>query len=46
MDLTLGTPVQVADGALTLVAVTPDRTASAPPLPKQLRFTFAFSGGL
>ena len=46
MDLTLGTPVHVADGALTLVAVTPGRTASAPPAPKQLRFTFAFSGGL
>ncbi|PSJ40981.1 hypothetical protein C7I55_08815 [Sphingomonas deserti] len=46
MDLTLGTPVQVADGALTLVAVTPGRTAGAPPAPKQLRFTFEFSGGL
>ncbi|QAY75428.1 hypothetical protein [Sphingosinicella sp. BN140058] len=46
VDLTLGTPVQVADGSLTLVAVSPERKAGAPTSPHALRFTFAFQGGL
>lgn len=40
IDLTLGEPVAVADGRLTLVAVTPVRA------PDRMRFTFAFEGGL
>lgn len=46
LDLTLGMPVHVADGSLTLVAVTPvpranDQGGTSPPY----RFTFAFKGG-
>lgn len=46
-DLTLGTPVNVADGSLTLIAATPPRPLArrnAKPLP--YRFTFQFQGGL
>lgn len=46
LDLTLGTPVHVADGSLTLVAATPVRRANDQPgarLP--YRFTFDFKGG-
>ena len=46
MDLTLGQPVRVADGTLTLVSVTPDRVAGAKPRPKAYRFAFAFAGGI
>jgi hypothetical protein len=46
VDLTLGTPVPVADGALTLVSVTPERKAGTEIRPGQLRFTFEFQGGL
>src|SRR5687768_13727984 len=46
VDLTLGSPVPVADGTLTLVAVEPARRSSDPADPQQLRFTFAFQGGL
>jgi hypothetical protein len=46
VDLTLGTPVQVADGALTLVAVTPEPPAGDPLPPERLRFTFDFAGGI
>lgn len=46
VDLTLGTPVQVADGALTLVAVTPERPPVGSVPPERLRFTFAFAGGI
>jgi hypothetical protein len=46
LDLTLGTPVDVADGSLTLVTATPPRSTAehhrtSPPY----RFTFAFQGG-
>ena len=46
LDLTLGTPVMVADGMLTLVAAVPERQAGgkgSKALP--YRFTFAFQGG-
>jgi hypothetical protein len=42
MDLTLGMPVPVADGSLTLVDAVP---ASADQ-PRRYRFTFRFQGGL
>lgn len=44
LDLTLGEPVQVADGALELVAVQPPRTAEAI-APAAYRFSFRFDGG-
>ena len=47
VDLTLGTPVNVADGSLTLVRATPERKGGrrgSRPLP--YRFTFTFQGGL
>lgn len=40
LDLTLGVPVRVADGRLTLIAATPAHG------PEPMRFTFAFEGGL
>jgi hypothetical protein len=46
MDLTLGEPAQVADGALTLMSVTPDREAGKPFDTGAYRFTFDFKGGL
>jgi hypothetical protein len=45
VDLTLGTPVDIADGKLTLVEVVPGRRTSrrdSKPLP--YRFTFKFQG--
>ncbi|RED15357.1 hypothetical protein [Parasphingopyxis lamellibrachiae] len=47
MELTLGEPQEVADGALTLVAVAPDRIAGEGQdiAPADYRFTFAFDGG-
>jgi hypothetical protein len=46
LDLTLGEPVQVADGKLTLTTVTPDRHTDRQIAPRDYRFTFAFQGGL
>lgn len=46
IDLTLGTPVNVADGQLTLVAATPGRRAGQGSKPLPYRFTFQFQGGL
>lgn len=47
MDLTLGEPMRVADGILTLVSVTPDRVAGTKPTKRaDYRFAFEFSGGL
>jgi hypothetical protein len=43
IDLTLGRPVPVADGMLTLVTATPRRQQGGPPA---YRFTFNFQGGL
>lgn len=45
VDLTLGIPVQVADGRLTLVAATPARRGGTSVAPRAYRFTFAFQGG-
>lgn len=47
LDLELGKPVHVADGALTLVEVTPQRmTGGAKPAkPEPYRFRFTFAGG-
>jgi hypothetical protein len=44
IELTLGEPVAVADGRLTLVSVQPERTSGEKP--QELRFTFAFEGGV
>lgn len=46
IDLTLGEPVTVADGALTLIGVAPERRTDQPIAPRDYRFTFAFAGGL
>ncbi len=45
IDLTLGVPVPVADGQLTLIAATapPAHSATAPA--SDMRFTFRFQGG-
>ena len=45
IDLTLGEPVQVADGELTLVSVTPDRRTDKVIKPRDYRFAFTFQGG-
>lgn len=46
LDLTLGEPVAVADGKLTLVSVTPERMTGTSPKPADYRFAFEFAGGL
>jgi len=46
IDLTLGTPVNVADGQLTIVAATPVRRAGQNSRPLPYRFTFRFQGSL
>jgi hypothetical protein len=46
VDLILGVPVDVADGKLTLTAVTPARGAGRSAKTTPSRFTFAFQGGL
>jgi len=43
VDLTLGVPVDIADGKLTLVEAGPARRTGKPP---PYRFTFSFQGGL
>jgi len=45
-DLELGKGQQIADGALTLVAVAPAKIAGAGIDPRAYRFTFDFQGGL
>jgi hypothetical protein len=46
LDLTLGEPVQVADGALELVGVQPERMIAAEAIaPAAYRFSFRFAGG-
>lgn len=45
IDLTLGEPVQVADGGLTLVSVTPERRTDITVKPGDYRFAFTFQGG-
>lgn len=51
VDLVLGVPVDIADGKLTLVSVTPARrpgrsARSEPSSGEPSRFTFAFQGGM
>lgn len=46
IDLILGEPVQVADGKLALVSVTPERYTDKPLAQRDYRFTFDFQGGL
>lgn len=46
LDLELGKPQQIADGALTLVAVQPSKLAGARADPRAYRMTFDFQGGL
>lgn len=47
LRMTLGEPVAVADGALTLITATPMPTRRKPVgMPEPYRFTFAFQGGL
>ncbi len=47
LDLQLGMPVNVADGSLTLVKVSPlSRTSRQGGSARQYRFTFDFRGGL
>ncbi|RSU62870.1 hypothetical protein DAH55_00510 [Sphingomonas koreensis] len=45
IDLTMGEPVQVADGGLTLVSVTPDKRTDLAIKPRDYRFAFTFEGG-
>ncbi|GGE94152.1 hypothetical protein [Sphingomonas prati] len=45
VDLTLGEPVAIADGKLTLVAAVPDRSTGQR-ANAQYRFAFDFQGGL
>ena len=45
MTMTLGEPLRVADGALTLTAVAPSKKAGAEIDPRAYRFTFDFRGG-
>ena len=46
LDLEPGKPQQVADGALSLVAVSPAKVAPGEIDPRSYRFTFDFQGGL
>lgn len=46
VDLALGVPTDIADGKLTLVAVTPARLAGRSARTRPSRFAFAFQGGL
>ena len=45
-ELTLGKPIQIADGSLELVQVGPARAQGAPIAPKDYSFGFRFMGGL
>jgi hypothetical protein len=45
-ELTLGTPVPVADGALTLTQVSPFKITQQPLKSRDYRFGFRFEGGL
>ncbi len=48
VELTLGEPIQIADGALTLTDVKPSRMAGNGKelVPSDYRFSFQFAGGL
>jgi hypothetical protein len=45
-DLELGRPQNIADGALTLVRVSPEKVAGVATDPRAYRFTFDFQGGI
>lgn len=45
-EITLGEPLPVADGSLTLVEVLPEKTANQTTYPDEYRFGFRFAGGL
>ena len=45
-EMTSGMPLAVADGALTLVEVSPQRSRDSTPSPADYRFGFRFDGGL
>lgn len=45
-ELTLGEPIAVADGQLTLVEVLPEKKANQNIYPDEYRFGFTFAGGL
>lgn len=45
-EIATDTPIQVADGQLSLVEVQPDRMAGEQADPEQYRFGFRFAGGL
>lgn len=45
-DLELGKPQHIADGALTLVGGSPEKTAGVETDPRAYRFTYDFQGGL
>ena len=44
-SLTLGEPVPIADGTLTLVSVMPEKWTTNALEPRDYRFSFEFSGG-
>jgi hypothetical protein len=46
LNLELGKPQHVADGALTLIAAAPQKKADAAIDPRSYRFTFRFDGGI
>ena len=45
-DVTLGEPAPLADGAITLESVRPDKRTDATIRPEDYRFSFRFAGGL
>lgn len=45
VDLTLGQPLAIAGGRLTLLSVQPPRRTALAPAPEDYRFTFDFSAG-
>ena len=46
LDLEMGKPQPIADGALTLTAAEPSKLAGTPIESRAYRFTFEFQGGL
>lgn len=46
IELTLGEPKPLADGALTLTSVRPDKSTDRTIAPKDYRFSFSFAGGI
>jgi hypothetical protein len=45
-ELTLGQPIPIADGELTLASAVPAKRKPVPIEPRDYRFTFIFDGGL